>query len=111
MKNYYKYLKIKRAISYSENECLRFTQAADLNDPFECLPKKQINNSFLNSILRRLKSRSNTVSDKLIENTMKSVVANIKNETPNNIFDIFYRNQYEDLNNEIGILSDRKSVV
>ena len=33
----YKYLPPDR-ITYFSNELLRFTQPADLNDPFECIP-------------------------------------------------------------------------
>lgn len=35
----YKYLPIGR-LTYLQNELLRFTQPADLNDPFECYPRK-----------------------------------------------------------------------
>lgn len=36
---YYKFLSPER-VTYFENELLRFTQPADLNDPFECLPQE-----------------------------------------------------------------------
>ena len=45
MNLYYKYLPPER-LSYLDDELLRYTQPIDLNDPFECLPKKPSEKEF-----------------------------------------------------------------
>lgn len=94
---YYKYLPISR-LTYLENELLRFTQPADLNDPFECLPKKPSYEEFNNLI------------DSLIpKNTDKHKEQKIRTEFNSNYLDEFYKTQSDKVNEDIGIFSLSKN--
>ncbi|RUT71543.1 DUF2971 domain-containing protein [Flavobacterium cupreum] len=96
-KNYYKYLPTSR-ISYLENELLRFTQASDLNDPFECLPQKP-------SI-----EKLNALIDSLIPtNTNKMKGKIVREKFDSNFLSNLYETQYGKVNQDIGILSLSKN--
>lgn len=88
---YYKYLPIREKDNYFENELLRFTQAGDLNDPFECLPRKPQKGEFTEEIklIAKIISGGNQkfeehgvekFNDEFIENTFIKAYQNINNE-------------------------------
>ncbi len=105
LKNYYKYLESSRAIKYLDNEYLRFTQPADLNDPFECLPKRDIEIQFLKFFQTKSNAKSTSVSNKLIQHGVNKFAEAIEKKSENNLADRFYNGQFENINNTIGILS------
>ncbi|WP_284462370.1 DUF2971 domain-containing protein [Chryseobacterium sp.] len=96
---YYKYLPIER-ITYFENELLRFSQAADLNDPFECLPQKPQREDLYDTI--RLATQIFTNGNSDWEN---HALEKFNDEWIDN----FYKNAYTNINRDIGILSLSKN--
>jgi len=96
-KNYYKYLPISR-LSYLKDELIRFTQPGDLNDPFECLPKKptvEEFNNLINSLIR--------------ENSNIEIQKEIKAKYDSKYLDELYKTQIEKVNEDIGIFSLSKN--
>lgn len=91
MELYYKYLPPDR-ISYLENELLRYTQPIDLNDPFECLLKKPTEKKFTD-VVDKLSALLLKMGIPLSDNAGKLELENI------------YFQAYENVNNNIGILS------
>lgn len=95
--NYYKYVPISR-LSYLKNELFRFTQAGDLNDPFECLPAKPNLEMFTSLI------------DSLIPfNANKQAIKNIKYQYNSDYLDNLYKTQCEKVNDDIGVFSLSKN--
>lgn len=94
--SYYKYLGSDR-ITYLDDPLLRFTQPGDLNDPFECYPKKIDNAEINEEVLRQLKLRDQSpqsvVDQKKIEDLVEELSKN------------YIENTFQQLNLEIGILS------
>lgn len=91
MNLYYKYLPSDR-LSYLKDELLRYTQPLDLNDPFECLPKKPSEEEFkklIESILPYFPKTSIPLKD---------ISGGLNLNT-------IYNDLYQNVNNDIGILS------
>ncbi|MFV0163091.1 DUF2971 domain-containing protein [Empedobacter falsenii] len=97
---YYKYLPIREKENYFENELLRFTQAADLNDPFECLPRKPQKGEFKDAIELIAKKISGD-NQRFIEYGLEKFNEQFIEET--------FNKAYQNINNEVGILSLTKS--
>lgn len=95
MNLYYKYLPPER-LTYLENELLRYTQPIDLNDPFECLPKKPTEKEF-NDVVKKLSDLLPKMGIPLSDNAGKLELEKI------------YRDAYQNVNNDIGILSLTKN--
>lgn len=95
MKLYYKYLPPERT-TYLEDELLRYTQPIDLNDPFECLPKKPTEKEF-KDIVEKLSGLLPKMGIPLTDNAGKLELEKI------------YREAYQNVNNDIGILSLTKN--
>ena len=95
--HYYKYLPINR-LSYLEDELLRFTQPGDLNDPFECLPKKPSIEEF-----------DNLINSLIPENSNKVIQKEIKAKYDSKYLDELYKTQVEKVNEDIGIFSLSKN--
>ncbi|MFH7010552.1 DUF2971 domain-containing protein [Flavobacterium sp. FlaQc-52] len=95
----YKYLPFDRN-SYFENELLRFTQPEDLNDPFECLPQKPKKGEFTDAIrlLTQMISNGNQKFEEF-------GVQKFNDEFIENLFE----QAYQEINNEVGILSLTKN--
>jgi|SRR5690606_37285824 len=91
MKLYYKYLPPKR-LSYLDNELLRYTQPIDLNDPFECLPKKPTEKEF-KDVIKKVSELLPKMGIPLNENVEILELEKM------------YREAYVKVNNDIGILS------
>lgn len=97
---YYKYLPIRDKENYFENELLRFTQADDLNDPFECLPRKPQEGEFtefIKSCVQLLSKNDNVSKEKLLQRYNDDFVEKI------------FSSAYKKINNEVGILSLTKN--
>lgn len=92
---YYKYLPPER-LSYLDDELLRYTQPIDLNDPFECLPKKPSEKEFKNII------------KKVFELLYKKEIPFNENAEILELEKI-YNEAYQNVNNDIGILSLTKN--
>lgn len=95
MKLYYKYLPPER-LSYLDDELLRYTQPIALNDPFECLPKKPSEKEFRDAI-KEVSELLNKTGFPLNENAEILELEKIYNEA------------YQNVNNDIGILSLTKN--
>lgn len=95
--HYYKYLPISR-LSYLEDELLRFTQPGDLNDPFECLPKKPSIEEF-----------DNLINSLIQENSNKEIQKEIKAKFDSKYLDELFKTQVEKVNEDIGIFSLSKN--
>nr|WP_288933068.1 DUF2971 domain-containing protein [uncultured Allomuricauda sp.] len=95
MNLYYKYLPPKR-LDYLEKELLRYTQPIDLNDPFECLPKKPTEKEFKDII----KKVSELLSKKRIPLNENAEILELEK---------MYHEAYVKVNNDIGILSLTKN--
>jgi hypothetical protein len=96
----FKYLPIER-ITYLDDELLRFTQPADLNDPFECFPK-QINKEIL---LKFLKEK---LRPDLFRKEGVKISRNFYDNLPK-IIDGYLPNAYDETNKLVGILSLSKN--
>ncbi len=86
--NYYKYLPPERN-SYFEDELLRFTQPGDLNDPFECLPRKIDTEKLKETLVRNLKRIIPTAKINEKVDDIAPDFINNANKTTNNILGIF----------------------
>lgn len=95
MKLYYKYLPPER-LSYLDDELLRYTQPIDLNDPFECLPKKPSEKEF-KDVIKKVFELLHKKGIPLNENAEILELEKIYNEA------------YQNVNNDIGILSLTKN--
>ena len=91
MNLYYKYLPPER-LSYLDDELLRYTQPIDLNDPFECLPKKPSEKEF-KDVIKRISELLSKKGGPLNENAELLELEKM------------YREAYLKVNNDIGILS------
>ncbi len=91
MNLYYKYLPPER-LTYLDNELLRYTQPIDLNDPFECLPKKPSEKEFTD-IIKKVSELLPKMGIPLNENAEILELEKM------------YREAYQNVNNDIGILS------
>lgn len=92
---YYKYLPTER-LSYLKDELLRFTQPADLNDPFECRPQTPKFKDFKTT----LKLLGNQFND-----NGKPATDFINNTFTAEWFENTFNDAYKKTNDEIGILS------
>lgn len=92
---YYKYLPIER-LSYLNDELLRFTQPADLNDPFECRPQMPNHQDFLPAL---------KLIGKSFKKDGKTATEYVDNNFTPEWLDKFYNEAYEKTNQDIGILS------
>ena len=92
-KNYYKYLPIS-ILSYLEDELLRFTQPGDLNDPFECLPKKP-----------SAEELNNLINSLIPKNASKEAELIVRTKFDSHYLDELYKAQCEKVNEDIGIFS------
>lgn len=92
---YYKYLPIER-ITYFENELLRFSQAADLNDPFECLPQKPQKDDLYDTI---------SLITKVLTGGNPDWENHALEKFNDEWIDNFYKTAYKNINRDIGILS------
>lgn len=95
MNLYYKYLPPER-LSYLDDELLRYTQPIDLNDPFECLPKKPSEKEF-KDVIKMVSELLHKKGFPLNENDEILELEKIYNEA------------YQNVNNDIGILSLTKN--
>ncbi|MDR6966925.1 hypothetical protein J2X31_000925 [Flavobacterium arsenatis] len=95
MNIYYKYLPPER-LSYLDDELLRYTQPIDLNDPFECLPKKPSEKEF-KDVIKKVSELLHKKGFPLNENAEILELEKIYNEA------------YQNVNNDIGILSLTKN--
>lgn len=105
---YYKFLPIER-LSYLEDGLLRFTQPADLNDPYECLPQKPSYDAAVNvvktaSLLVLDIQKSNTNNEGFVEK-IKENLKGLRERNEGNLLDKLYNESYVKINEEIGILS------
>ncbi len=91
MDSYYKYLPCER-ISYINDELLRFTQPSALNDPFECLPQKPDEEKFRKTIA-------------VIKNATLKLGFPASKRLDQLSAEKLYLEAYQNINNEIGILS------
>ncbi len=91
MNLYYKYLPPER-LTYLNDQLLRYTQPIDLNDPFECLPKKPSEKEF-NEVIKKLSELLPRMGIPLNENAKILEL------------DKLYCEAYVNVNNDIGILS------
>lgn len=99
MKNiYYKFLPPNR-ITYLDDELLRFTQPLDLNDPFECIPKKITQEELQESIKVNLSLFG-------LEKILGVLDLNKFNK---NLIDAMYKDSKSKVNNDIGIFSLSKN--
>ncbi|WP_353778011.1 DUF2971 domain-containing protein [Winogradskyella sp. 3972H.M.0a.05] len=95
MNLYYKYLPPER-LSYLDNELLRYTQPIDLNDPFECLPKKPTEKE-LRAVIKKV---SELLPKKRIPLNVNAEILELEK---------MYSEAYVKVNNDIGILSLTKN--
>ena len=112
----YKFLP-KERITYLENELLRITQPAELNDPFEVLPATPTIEDFL-EILEKVYNESISMIEKSkIEKSKKSELKNeqlreyktqarkLRNNEDGNLKTHFLERATQNINTHIGILS------
>lgn len=95
----YKFLPFDRH-DYFESELLRFTQPADLNDPFECLPQKPSKGEFSKSIEKVAK---------ILSNGNKKFEEYCLQKYGDEYIEKDYTQAYSKINKEVGILSLTKN--
>lgn len=110
---YYKYLPNDRE-SYLTNQLLRFTQPADLNDPFECLPqkpsKKEINLLVI-EVAKLMIGNDDQIrigNEKFLE-IIEKHIENIEKGSEGNLLDTYYEKAKKNTNDSIGIFSLSKN--
>lgn len=110
---YYKYFPAER-ITYLSDELIRFTQPADLNDPFECLPQKpsreegrnllsQVANNWIEKV--EIEKYGKEEFDKLI----KKHLEDIEKGNDGNLLDGFLGKSRNKINDNVGIFSLSKN--
>lgn len=97
---YYKFLPIDR-ISYLDDQLLRFTQPADLNDPFECYPRAIDESKLFDTIKQVITNSEKFKSNPPDSRTVKDII--------NESIKDFIPKTYDKINQEIGILSLSKT--
>jgi len=112
----YKFLPPDR-LSYFEDELLRITQPADLNDPFECIPilptveeTIRLLEGIHNKQIIQIKESRLLKSEKkekllLLERTIKSEITSIRKNIKSNMRDKFRSYATNRINEIVGILS------
>lgn len=106
----YKYLPPDRHALF-ENGMLRFTQPADLNDPFECMPTitvgqtHEVAKTYFALEEQRLRgARARMKEMDAFRRRRRNAFAELKDD-PNRLRDYFLQRAHENLNSQIGILS------
>jgi hypothetical protein len=112
----YKFMPSER-LTYMENELLRITQPADLNDPFEFLPAVPSVEDFVHVFDRVYKERIDQIDKRKVDKKQKSELKNqqlreyktqvrkLKNNEEGNVKAFFVERAANNLNTHLGILS------
>lgn len=112
----YKFIPCER-LTYFEDELLRITQPADLNDPFEFLPAIPTNEDFAEVLKKFYQDKVRDIDKLKIDKKQKSELKNIqlreyktqirklKNNEDENIKSVFLQRSTKNINSNIGILS------
>jgi hypothetical protein len=112
----YKFMPVDR-ITYLEDEMLRITQPADLNDPFEFLPAPPTKEGFTKVLETLYKEDIAIIGKSKFSNKMKLVQNNLRlrefktqlrklrKDEPGNIKEHFLENAAKKINSQIGIIS------
>jgi hypothetical protein len=112
----YKFIPNER-LSYLENELLRITQPADLNDPFEFLPAIPSIEDFIYVVkelykekdvqINKLKINKKQKKDFVNQNLReyKTQIRKLKNKEKGNVKDFFINRAVNNINTNLGVLS------